>query len=128
MASAYSVSLRMLLSREVELVWLLSPSSSVILAVPLLLVKEEPHDEEEPLPARKPSLAKAPPPFPQDMSMAELLQKLSFSKEDELLFLQLPDTLPGQPPTQDTKPIKTEVQNEDGQMMLIKQEKSQVCD
>ncbi|XP_077162801.1 DNA-directed RNA polymerase III subunit RPC4 [Paroedura picta] len=93
--------------------------------IPAVKVKEEPHDEEEPLPARKPSLAKAPPPFPQDVSMAELLQKLSISKEDELLFLQLPDTLPGQPPTQDTKPIKTEVQNEDGQMMLIKQEKSQ---
>nr|XP_056716899.1 DNA-directed RNA polymerase III subunit RPC4 [Euleptes europaea] len=93
--------------------------------MPAVRVKEEPHDEEEPLPTHKPSLAKAPPPFPQDMSVAELLQKLSFCKEDELLFLQLPDTLPGQPPTQDSKPIKTEVQNEDGQMVMIKQEKSQ---
>ncbi|XP_015269711.1 PREDICTED: DNA-directed RNA polymerase III subunit RPC4 [Gekko japonicus] len=93
--------------------------------IPSVKVKEEPHDEEEPPPARKPSLAKAPPPFPQDVSMAELLQKLSLCKEDELLFLQLPDTLPGQSPTQDTKPIKTEVQTEDGQMMMIKQEKSQ---
>ncbi|XP_054853742.1 DNA-directed RNA polymerase III subunit RPC4 [Eublepharis macularius] len=93
--------------------------------IPSVKVKMEPHDEEESFPGRKPSLAKAPPLFPQDVSVAELLQKLSFCKEDELLFLQLPDTLPGQPPTQDTKPIKTEVQNEDGQMMMIKQEKSQ---
>ncbi|XP_020635963.2 DNA-directed RNA polymerase III subunit RPC4 [Pogona vitticeps] len=88
-------------------------------------VKEEPHDGEEPLPALKPAPAKAPPPFPPDVSVAELLQKLSLCKEDELLFLQLPDTLPGQPPTCDAKPIKTEVQNEDGQMVVIKQEKSQ---
>ncbi|XP_048368686.1 DNA-directed RNA polymerase III subunit RPC4 [Sphaerodactylus townsendi] len=93
--------------------------------IPSVTVKEEPHDEEETLPTHKPSLAKEPPPFPQNMSVAELLQKLNFCKEDELLFLQLPDTLPGQPPTQDSKPIKTEVQNEDGQMMMIKQEKSQ---
>ncbi|XP_062995529.1 DNA-directed RNA polymerase III subunit RPC4 [Elgaria multicarinata webbii] len=88
-------------------------------------VKEEPHDEEEPPVALRPTPAKAPPPFPQDVSVAELLQRLNLCKEDELLFLQLPDTLPGQPPTQDTKPIKTEVQNEDGQMMVIKQEKNQ---
>ncbi|XP_053125952.1 DNA-directed RNA polymerase III subunit RPC4 isoform X1 [Hemicordylus capensis] len=88
-------------------------------------VKEEPHDEEEPLPALQPAHAKAPPPFPQDLSVAELLQRLSLCKEDELLFLQLPDTLPGQPPTQDTKPIKAEVQTEDGQVMMIKQEKNQ---
>uniref|UniRef100_A0A8C0EAN8 RNA polymerase III subunit D n=1 Tax=Bubo bubo TaxID=30461 RepID=A0A8C0EAN8_BUBBB len=48
-----------------------------------------------------------------------------FKEEEELLFLQLPDTLPGQPPTQDTKPIKTELQNEEGQMVVVKQEKSQ---
>ncbi|KAH0623126.1 hypothetical protein JD844_031110 [Phrynosoma platyrhinos] len=89
-------------------------------------VKEEPHDEEEePPPALRATPAKAPPPFPQDVSVAELLQKLSLCKEDELLFLQLPDTLPGQPSTQDSKPVKTEVQNEDGQMMVIKQEKNQ---
>lgn len=58
--------------------------------------------------------------------MAELLQRLSLSAEEELLFLQLPDTLPGQPPTQDTKPIKTELQNEEGQVVVVKQEKSQV--
>lgn len=90
-------------------------------------MKEEPHDEEElPLTALKMAPAKVPPPFPQDGSVAELLQKLSLGKDDELLFLQLPDTLPGQPPTQDSKPVKSEVQNEDGHMMVIKQEKTQV--
>ncbi|XP_062817114.1 DNA-directed RNA polymerase III subunit RPC4 isoform X2 [Anolis carolinensis] len=88
-------------------------------------VKEEPQDEEEPPASLRSTPAKAPPPFPQDVSVAELLQGLNLCKEDELLFLQLPDTLPGQPPTQDSKPIKTEVPNEDGQMMVIKQEKSQ---
>nr|XP_060643199.1 DNA-directed RNA polymerase III subunit RPC4 [Anolis sagrei ordinatus]XP_060643200.1 DNA-directed RNA polymerase III subunit RPC4 [Anolis sagrei ordinatus]XP_060643201.1 DNA-directed RNA polymerase III subunit RPC4 [Anolis sagrei ordinatus] len=90
-------------------------------------VKEEPQDEEESPSALRSTPAKAPPPppFPQDVSVAELLHGLSLCKEDELLFLQLPDTLPGQPPTQDSKPIKTEVPNEDGQMMVIKQEKSQ---
>ncbi|NXF53817.1 RPC4 polymerase, partial [Oceanites oceanicus] len=66
-----------------------------------------------------------PPGFPRDVSVAELLQRLSLSAEEELLFLQLPDTLPGQPPTQDTKPIKTELQNEEGQVVVVKQEKSQ---
>lgn len=89
-------------------------------------MKEEPRDEEEMPPALKPAPVKAPPPFPQDVSVAELLQRLNLGKEDELFFLQLPDTLPGQPPTQNLKPIKTEVQNEDGQVMMIKQEKTQV--
>ncbi|NXF65749.1 RPC4 polymerase, partial [Ciccaba nigrolineata] len=85
-------------------------------------VKEEPCDEDPPA---KPAQTKGPPGFPRDVSVAELLQRLSLSAEEELLFLQLPDTLPGQPPTQDTKPIKTELQNEEGQMVVVKQEKSQ---
>ncbi|XP_006028967.1 DNA-directed RNA polymerase III subunit RPC4 isoform X2 [Alligator sinensis] len=96
--------------------------------VPAVKVKEEPQDEEDSkgaLPPALPANTKAPPGYPQDVSLAELLQSLSLSKEDELLFLQLPDTLPGQPPSQDTKPIKTEVQTEDGQVMVVKQEKSQ---
>ncbi|XP_063167580.1 DNA-directed RNA polymerase III subunit RPC4 [Candoia aspera] len=88
-------------------------------------VKEEPHDEEETPLVQAAAPTKTPPPFPQDVSLAELLPRLSLSKEEELLFLQLPDTLPGQPPTQDTKPLKTEVQNEDGQVVVIKQEKNQ---
>lgn len=65
------------------------------------------------------------PGFPRDVSVAELLQRLRLSAEEELLFLQLPDTLPGQPPTQDTKPVKTELHNEEGQVVVVKQEKSQ---
>ena len=67
------------------------------------------------------------PALPKDVSVAELLRELSLTQEEELLFLQLPDSLPGQPPTQDIKPIKTEVQSEDGQMVVIKQEKDRVC-
>lgn len=66
------------------------------------------------------------PGLPKDVSVAELLRELSLTQEEELLFLQLPDSLPGQPPTQDIKPIKTEVQSEDGQMVVIKQEKDRV--
>ncbi|NXT84078.1 RPC4 polymerase, partial [Zapornia atra] len=89
---------------------------------PAVKVKEEPCDED---PQPKPPQTKGAPGFPGDVSVAELLQRLSLSPEEELLFLQLPDTLPGQPPTQDTKPIKTELQNEEGQVVVVKQEKSQ---
>ncbi|NWX43207.1 RPC4 polymerase, partial [Steatornis caripensis] len=85
-------------------------------------VKEEPCDEDA---APKPAQSKGSPGFPRDISVDELLQRLSLSAEEELLFLQLPDTLPGQPPTRDTKPVKTELQNEDGQVVVVKQEKSQ---
>lgn len=74
-----------------------------------------------------PRAARKTPGLPKDISVAELLRELSLTQEDELLFLQLPDTLPGQPPTQDVKPIKTEVQSEDGQMVVVKQEKDRVC-
>ncbi|XP_064896983.1 DNA-directed RNA polymerase III subunit RPC4 isoform X1 [Columba livia] len=89
---------------------------------PAVKVKEEPCDED---PQPEPVQIKGPPGFPRDVSVAELLQRLSLSPEEELLFLQLPDTLPGQPPTHDTKPIKTELQNEEGQVVVVKQEKSQ---
>lgn len=90
-------------------------------------VKEEPRDEEEePKAKAPPRAARKSPGLPKDVSVAELLRELSLTKEEELLFLQLPDTLPGQPPTQDIKPVKTEVQGEDGQMVLIKQEKDRV--
>lgn len=92
-----------------------------------LKVKEEPmdvDDDKNALPDLKPTLKKVPG-LPRDISLPELLESLNLSKEEELLFLQLPDTLPGQPPTQDTKPIKTEMQTEDGQTVLVKQEKSQ---
>lgn len=88
-----------------------------------MAVKEEPCDEDPPGATKA---ARGPPGFPRDIPVAELLQRLSLAAEDELLFLQLPDTLPGQPPTQDTKPIKTELQTEEGQVVVVKQEKSQV--
>ncbi|XP_028922726.1 DNA-directed RNA polymerase III subunit RPC4 [Ornithorhynchus anatinus] len=93
--------------------------------VPIVKVKEEPRDEGEETSTEAPAkAARKAPGLPRDVSVSELLKELSLAKEEEeLLFLQLPDTLPGQPPTQDVKPIKTEVQGEDGQMVLIKQEK-----
>lgn len=36
--------------------------------------------------------------------------------------MQLPDSLPGQPPTKEHRPVKTEVQTEDGQSVLLKTE------
>lgn len=96
--------------------------------VPAVKVKEEPRDEEEEAKVKAPPrAARKTPGLPKDVSVAELLRELSLTKEEELLFLQLPDTLPGQPPTQDIKPVKTEVQGEDGQMVVIKQEKDRVC-
>ncbi|NXQ69200.1 RPC4 polymerase, partial [Quiscalus mexicanus] len=83
-------------------------------------VKEEPCEEDP-----KPGQPKGPPGFPRDVSAAELLQRLSLAQEEELLFLQLPDTLPGQPPSHDSKPSKAELHSEDGQVLLVKQEKSQ---
>lgn len=91
-------------------------------------MKEEPRDEEEEAKMKAPPrTARKTPSLPKDVSVAELLRELSLTQDEELLFLQLPDTLPGQPPTQDIKPIKTEVQSEDGQMVVIKQEKDRVC-
>lgn len=92
--------------------------------IPPVKVKEEPRDDEEETKVKAPPrVAKKTPGLPKDVSVSELLRELSLTQEEELLFLQLPDTLPGQPPTQDIKPVKTEVQNEDGQMVVIKQEK-----
>lgn len=102
-----------------------------LIALPFLLpraVKEEPRDEEEEAKMKTtPRAARKTPGLPKDISVAELLRELSLTQEEELLFFQLPDTLPGQPPTQDIKPIKTEVQSEDGQMVVMKQEKDRVC-
>ena len=75
---------------------------------------------------RTPPPARSPPGCPQDVTAAELLQRLSVAAGEELLFLQLPDTLPGQPPSQDSKPGRAELQSDDGQLLLVKQEKGQV--
>lgn len=63
-----------------------------------------------------------PPPLPEPDVLPDLLQRWSLSKGEELFFMQLPDSLPGQPPTQDRRPAKTEVQSEDGQSVLLKTE------
>lgn len=83
---------------------------------PTVKVKEEPCDDAPP-PLR------SPPVCPQDVTAAQLLQRLSASAGEELLFLQLPDTLPGQPPTQDSKAGRAELQGDDGKG--LKQEKGQ---
>ncbi|XP_067879220.1 DNA-directed RNA polymerase III subunit RPC4 [Heterodontus francisci] len=91
-------------------------------------VKNEPGDEgagKEFQALQKPSVVKKTPTVPKEVSVAELLQELSVCTDDELLFLQLPDTLPGQAPTRDEKPVKAEIQTDDGQSMLLKQEKAQ---
>lgn len=96
--------------------------------IPAVKVKDEPGGEDvaKGSPASgKPSVVRKAPAAPKNVSVAELLQELSMCKDDELLFLQLPDTLPGQSPTCEEKPTKAEVQNEDGQTVLLKQEKSQ---
>ncbi|XP_007126364.1 DNA-directed RNA polymerase III subunit RPC4 isoform X2 [Physeter macrocephalus] len=105
--------------------WLAGPKEEDMeVDVPAVKVKEEPRDEEEEAKMKASSRAtRKTPGLPKDISVAELLRELSLTQEEELLFLQLPDSLPGQPPTQDVKPIKTEVQSEDGQMVVIKQEK-----
>ncbi|XP_060787171.1 DNA-directed RNA polymerase III subunit RPC4 isoform X2 [Neoarius graeffei] len=66
-----------------------------------------------------------PPPLPVPDSLPDLLQAWSHCKEEELLFMQLPDSLPGQPPTSDTRPTKSTVQSEDGQNVLQKAEGQQ---
>lgn len=75
-------------------------------------------------PSKAPVVKK--PPERKDVSLPDLLETLQISGEDTLFFMQLPDTLPGQPPTQDSRPVRTEVQTEDGHMLLVK-DKGQVC-
>ncbi|NXH84107.1 RPC4 polymerase, partial [Edolisoma coerulescens] len=101
--------------------WLPGPKEEKMeLDPPAVKVKEEPCEGDA-----RGAQPKGPPGFPRDVSAAELLQRLSLAAEEELVFLQLPDTLPGQPPTHDSKPIKSELHNEDGQVVVVKQEKSQ---
>ncbi|MEE6510845.1 hypothetical protein FKM82_031159, partial [Ascaphus truei] len=91
---------------------------------PQVKVKDEPMEDEEGemklgLTPCKPPVVRRPPER-KDVSLPELLETLRVSGEERLLFLQLPDTLPGQPPTQDSRPIKSEVQSEDGHTLLVK--------
>ncbi|XP_028313438.1 DNA-directed RNA polymerase III subunit RPC4 [Gouania willdenowi] len=81
------------------------------------IVKKE-HEEME----MKTEETFKPPPLPEPEVLPNLLHQWSLSKADELFFIQLPDSLPGQPPTKEHKPVKTEVQSEDGQTVLLKTE------
>ncbi|XP_048379187.1 DNA-directed RNA polymerase III subunit RPC4 isoform X1 [Stegostoma tigrinum] len=100
---------------------------------PAVLAKEEKMEldissvkvKDEPGVAKEMQMSKMTQAVQKEVSVSELLQELSVRKDDELLFLQLPDTLPGQAPTRDEKPVKAEVQADDGQAMQLKQEKAQ---
>ncbi|XP_060893796.1 DNA-directed RNA polymerase III subunit RPC4 [Labrus mixtus] len=81
-------------------------------------VKQEPVEAD----MKKTEAAFRPPPLPEPEVLPDLLHRWSLSKGDELFFIQLPDSLPGQPPTKEHRPVKTEVQSEDGQSMLLKTE------
>ncbi|XP_040050941.2 DNA-directed RNA polymerase III subunit RPC4 [Gasterosteus aculeatus] len=81
-------------------------------------VKQEPVETE----IKKSEGAFRPPPLPEPEVLPELLHRWSLNKGEELFFMQMPDTLPGQPPTQEHRPVKTEVQSEDGQSVLLKTE------
>uniref|UniRef100_A0A3B1JYT1 RNA polymerase III subunit D n=1 Tax=Astyanax mexicanus TaxID=7994 RepID=A0A3B1JYT1_ASTMX len=85
-------------------------------------VKQEPLDVPE---MKKPEPMLKPPVISEPDSLPDLLETWSQCKEEELLFMQLPDSLPGQPPTSDVRPTKTAVQSEDGQSMLQKTEDQQ---
>ncbi|CAI9556230.1 unnamed protein product [Staurois parvus] len=91
-------------------------------------VKEEPMEDEESVLKLGVPQCKAPavkkPPEKKDVSLPELLESLRISGEDALFFVQLPDTLPGQPLSQESRPVRSEVQTEDGHVLLVK-DKSQ---
>ncbi|XP_029960322.1 DNA-directed RNA polymerase III subunit RPC4 [Salarias fasciatus] len=81
-------------------------------------VKQEPEEIE----IKATEAAFRPPPLPDPEVLPDLLHQWSLSKGEELFFIQMPDSLPGQPPTKEHKSVKTEVQSEDGQSMLLKTE------
>ncbi len=81
-------------------------------------VKKEPEEID----IKKTEAAFKPPPLPEPEVLPDLLHRWSLSKGEELFFMQLPDSLPGQPPTKEHRPVKTEVQSEDGQSVLLKTE------
>ncbi|KAI7797484.1 DNA-directed RNA polymerase III subunit RPC4 [Triplophysa rosa] len=78
-------------------------------------VKQEPLEGSQ---TKKAETMFRPPPLPEPDLLPDLLEVWNHCKEEELLFMQLPDSLPGQPPTSDVRPSKTEVQSSDGQTML----------
>lgn len=93
-------------------------SSSFKMHKSFISVKQEPEEIE----IKKVEATFKPPPLPEPEVLPELLHRWSLSKGEELFFVQMPDSLPGQPPTTEHRPVKTEVQTEDGQSMLLKTE------
>ncbi|KAF3850772.1 hypothetical protein F7725_012544 [Dissostichus mawsoni] len=102
---------------------------------PVKIEKEEDDDDDEPMEhavevkqepveteIKKSESMFRPPPLPEPEFLPDLLHKWSLGKGEELFFMQMPDTLPGQPPTMEHRPVKTEVQSEDGQSVLLKTE------
>ncbi|XP_068460776.1 DNA-directed RNA polymerase III subunit RPC4 [Clinocottus analis] len=85
-------------------------------------IKLEVKKETEETEIKKFEAAFKPPPLPEPEVLSELLQRWSLTKGEGLFFMQMPDSLPGQPPTQEHRPVKTEVQSEDGQSVLLKTE------
>ena len=83
--------------------------------------QEQEPEPEEVSEAKAESMFKRPD-MPEPEVLQELLQSCTLSKDEKLFFMQLPDSLPGQPPTKEARPVKTEVQSEDGQSMLLKTE------
>lgn len=81
------------------------------------LVKQEPDITET-----KNQPAFRPPLIPEPDVLSKLLESSSQHKDVELFFMQLPDSLPGQPPTTDVRQTKVEVQSECGQAVLQKTE------
>lgn len=94
-------------------------SNCLAMCLPPSSVKQEPEDAPE---VKKMEPTFRPPPLPEPEVLPELLESWSQTKEEELFFIQLPDSLPGQPPTQEVRPVKTEMQSEDGQSVLLKTE------
>ncbi|XP_041855027.1 DNA-directed RNA polymerase III subunit RPC4 [Melanotaenia boesemani] len=82
-----------------------------------VVVKQEPEEGD----IKKTEATFRRPPLPEPEVLPDLLHRWSLSKGEELFFIQLPDSLPGQPPTKEHRPVKTEVQSEDGQSVLLKE-------
>lgn len=84
-----------------------------------ILVKEEPDTSEKKQEAKGESMFR-PPPLPEPDVLSKLLESCNEPKDVELFFMQLPDSLPGQPPTTEVRQTKTEIQTESGQSLLLK--------
>ncbi|XP_061087852.1 DNA-directed RNA polymerase III subunit RPC4 [Conger conger] len=59
-------------------------------------------------------------PKPQQPAVAELFQQLAVSEREELFFIQLPDSLPGQPESHTEKPPKKDTKSDDKRQSHIK--------